>query len=134
MPRAPTLCHQAVACWCNRAPPQARATFTRALPPPPLLPPPHPLALFCPSSGHPLSAQTQTLCLSSFQISLVRLNNLAKAIRLTKSKSSTSSVTAIKRLIPESLPRKAMMPKIVVQFTKKVRVRTLESEIFALCG
>ena len=53
VPRAPTLCHQAVACWCNRAPPQARATFTRVLPPP-LLPPSPPC---CPSSGHPLSAQ-----------------------------------------------------------------------------
>ena len=50
--RAPTLCHQAVACWCNRAPPQARATFTRVLPPPA----PTPIPLFCPSSGQPLSA------------------------------------------------------------------------------
>ena len=63
------LCHQAVlaCCWCNRAPPQARATFTRALPAP--APPPHP-----PNPPKPLSAQ----CPNS--LSFFFLQNLSPSI------------------------------------------------------
>ena len=77
VPRAPTLCHQAVACWCNRAPPQARATFTRVLPPP-LLPP------MLPQQRPPFVCPVPKLFVFlPIKISLGPLNKLAKAIRPT---------------------------------------------------